>query len=210
MTIFCRVDEALKQVRASEAGQKVNFTLRFEPYQLYPDFPDTVDKNEWYLANKHMGNADAQLVFQAHMTDTLAPMGIALKFGGAMGNTLPAHRVIQHFQDPDNGGTEARTTALVEALYTRYFTREQHPAADDTLVGACVDAGVDEAEAKAFVGDKEKELREVRNKVRANGQDVDAVPVVMIEGKRRDITITGAKEVADYVKALETVIKESS
>ncbi|KAJ3495560.1 hypothetical protein NLG97_g3311 [Lecanicillium saksenae] len=205
-----RVDEALKQVRASEAGQKVSFTLHYEPYQLYPDFPDTVDKNEWYLANKHMGNEDAQRVFQARMTEMLAPVGVALNFGGAMGNTLHAHRVIQHFQDPDNGGGEERTVKLVEALYARYFTQAKHPAADETLVEACVEAGVDEAEARAFVADKDKGLRDAKNKLRTNGQDVDAVPVVMFEGKRRDITITGAKEVADYVKAMETIIKESS
>lgn len=208
--LCCRVDEALRQVRASEVGQKVTFTLHFEPYQLYPDFPDTINKNEWYLANKHMGNKDAQAVFQAHMTQTLAPQGVALNFGGAMGNTLHAHRVIQHFQDADNGGTEERTTKLVEALYRRYFEQAKHPAATDTLVEACVEAGVDEAEAKKVVADKELGLRAVRDRLRSNGQDVDAVPVVMAEGKRRDITITGAKEVADYVKALETVAKESS
>lgn len=38
---------------------------------------------------------------------------------------------------------------------------------------------------------------------------VDAVPNIMIEGKRRDFTLEGAKDVAEYVKTLEQVIKES-
>ncbi|KAJ4155648.1 hypothetical protein LMH87_000884 [Akanthomyces muscarius] len=205
-----RLDDALKQVRASDAGQKVNFTLHFEPYQLNPDFPDSVDKNEWYLANKHMGNADAQRLFQAHMTDLLAPAGVALNFGGLMGNTLHAHRVIQHFQDAEHDGGSARTNRLVEALYAAYFARAQHPAADETLVAACAEAGIAEDEARRVVADKELGLRQVRDRLRMNGQDVDAVPVVMVEGKRRDLTLTGAKEVADYVKALETIVKESS
>ena len=41
------------------------------------------------------------------------------------------------------------------------------------------------------------------------GNGIDAVPYVVIEGKRRDFTFQGAKEVSEYVKALEQVIKES-
>lgn len=39
---------------------------------------------------------------------------------------------------------------------------------------------------------------------------IDAVPHIMIEGKRRDVTLEGAKEVEEYVKALQQIIKESS
>ena len=38
---------------------------------------------------------------------------------------------------------------------------------------------------------------------------VDSVPYVVLEGKRRDITLAGAKEVDEYVKELEKVAKES-
>jgi len=41
------------------------------------------------------------------------------------------------------------------------------------------------------------------------GNGVDAVPYVVIEGKKRDFTLEGAKEVAEYVKVLEQVAKES-
>ena len=42
------------------------------------------------------------------------------------------------------------------------------------------------------------------------GNQVDSVPRVKIEGKRRDFEIEGAKEVDEYVAALKKVIKESS
>jgi len=38
---------------------------------------------------------------------------------------------------------------------------------------------------------------------------IDSVPYVVIEGRRRDVTIQGAKEVEEYVKSLQQVIKES-
>ena len=41
------------------------------------------------------------------------------------------------------------------------------------------------------------------------GNGVDAVPTIIIEGKRRDLTLQGAKEIDEYVKALQQVAKES-
>lgn len=36
-----------------------------------------------------------------------------------------------------------------------------------------------------------------------------AVPYIVLEGKRRDFTIQGAKDVDEYLKELEKVVKES-
>lgn len=38
---------------------------------------------------------------------------------------------------------------------------------------------------------------------------VDSVPYVVLEGKRRDLTLIGAKEVEEYEKALQTIARES-
>jgi predicted DsbA family dithiol-disulfide isomerase len=48
----------------------VNFTVKYHPYQLYPEASkEGEDKYEWY------------------------------KIGGTVANTMDAHRVIQHFQE---------------------------------------------------------------------------------------------------------------
>ena len=36
---------------------------------------------------------------------------------------------------------------------------------------------------------------------------IDAVPLVVVEGARKDVTIEGAQSVKDYVKALREIIK---
>ena len=36
-----------------------------------------------------------------------------------------------------------------------------------------------------------------------------AVPYIVLEGKRRDLTLQGAKEVDEYLKEFEKVVKES-
>ncbi|KAH7326138.1 hypothetical protein B0I35DRAFT_405427 [Stachybotrys elegans] len=202
-----RLDQAIEQVRSSPSASAIAFTLRFDPFQLQPDLPETTDKQEWYLENKHMGNAEAQKMYHEHMKALASSVDADLRFDGHIGNTFHAHRVIQHFQEEAGPETANR---LVDVLYRRYFCEARHPAADDTLIEACTEAGIDEKEARRVVEDRSLGERELKQTLNSVGMDVDAVPVVRIEGRRRDITLTGAKEVAAYVKALETVTKESA
>jgi predicted DsbA family dithiol-disulfide isomerase len=76
---------------------------------------------------------------------------------------------------------------------------------------AAIAAGVPETEARRVVEDESEGLMEVKAMIReqeSNG--IDAVPHVVIEGKKRDISLTGAKEVPEYLKSLEQVLKEST
>ena len=74
-----------------------------------------------------------------------------------------------------------------------------------------MDAGIDESEARTVVEDKSEGLMDVKMLVQeqvSNG--VDSVPYVVFEGKKRDFTLVGAKEVDEYVKTMKQVLKESS
>jgi predicted DsbA family dithiol-disulfide isomerase len=169
------------------------------------------------------------------MTAYGASAGISYKFGGTVANTLQAHRVIQFFQE--EVGAEV-ADKLINSLYRQYFEEEKHPSSDETLLAACVgtppllpfshclkilvgqrrqkvnkeaEAGIPEAEAKKVFLDKDGGLRDTKMKIQEQASNgVDSVPFVVFEGKRRDITIQGANEVEDYVKALEKIVKESS
>lgn len=97
------------------------------------------------------------------------------------------------------------------ALYLQYFEEERHPSSDETLLRACIDAGIPEEEARPVVEDHDEGLQDAKMLIREQASlGVDAVPRIMIEGKRRDFTIEGAKEVPEFVKTLQQVIKESS
>ena len=133
--------------------------------------------------------------------------GIDYKFGGQVANTLQAHRVIQHFQEEK--GSEV-ADSIVSSLYRQYFEEEKHPSSPETLLKATTEAGVDEKEARAFIEDRNEGLMDVKTLIREQkGDGVDSVPYIVIEGKRRDFTLVGAKEVGEYVKALQQVVKES-
>lgn len=96
------------------------------------------------------------------------------------------------------------------ALYSQYFENERHPSSEETLLQATKSADIPESEAKQFIEDKNDGLQDVKMLVREQaGNGIDSVPYIIFEGKRRDLTLVGAKEVEEYVKALETIAKES-
>lgn len=96
------------------------------------------------------------------------------------------------------------------ALYSQYFENEMHPSQEKTLLAAARDAGVPETSARMVVEDKNDGLRDVQLLIREQiGNSVDSVPNITFEGKKRDLTLVGAKEVAEYTKALEQIAKES-
>ncbi|KAH0105732.1 hypothetical protein KCU96_g936, partial [Aureobasidium melanogenum] len=128
-------------------------------------------------------------------------------FGGRVGNTLQAHRVIQLVQETK--GSDA-AEKVVDSLYRQYFEEEQHPSSTETLLKALEEAGLGEEEAKKMVEDEDEGLMDVKMLIREQaGNGVDAVPYVVFEGKRRDFTLEGCKEVDEYVKVLQQVAKES-
>ncbi|KAH7351295.1 thioredoxin-like protein, partial [Rhexocercosporidium sp. MPI-PUGE-AT-0058] len=200
---------ALRLVRATDASSKVNFTVVFHPYQLYPEASvEGEDKYEWYKKSKYGDSEDKMKMYTTLMSAYGASAGIAYKFGGTVANTLSAHRIIQHFQE-SKGPVVAN--ALINSLYRQYFEEEKHPSSKETLMAACKEAGIDEKAAETLIGDEHEGLQETKGKIREQaGNGVDSVPFVVVEGRRRDITLQGAQEVGDYVKALEQIVKESN
>lgn len=183
--------------------------MKYLPYQLYPEASqEGEDKYEWYRKSRYGDSEEKMKMYTAIMTTYGNAEGIKYKFGGTVANTLHAHRLIQHFQEQKGADVAEK---IVSSLYRQYFEEEQHPSSNDTLLKAATEAGVPENEAKDFIEDQNEGLMDVKMQIREQASnDVDAVPYVIIEGKKRDFTLVGCKEVKEYVKALEQVIKESS
>jgi len=172
--------------------------------------PTGHDKHAWYQREKYHDDPALMTKYTTVMTHlgSQATPPIPFDFGGTIANTLPAHRLIQLYQA--RFGAEV-TYKFVDALYVAYFTRRAHPSSAETLLAASVAAGVEEAEAERLVGDGEVGLAEVKRLIgEEEGNGVDSVPIVVVEGRKRDFTLQGAKSVEEYVKCLEQVARESA
>lgn len=178
------------------------------PYQLYPGASqEGEDKLEWYKKSRYGDDENKWKMYTTLMSAYGTAEGIDYKFGGTVANTLQAHRVIQHFQEVKGPKTADK---IINSLYKQYFEEERHPSSPDTLLRACTEAGVDEKEAQAFIDDEDEGLMDVKMLIREQaGNGIDAVPYIVIEGKRRDLTLEGCREVNEYRKALEQIAKES-
>lgn len=187
----------------------MTFTLKLAPYQLYPDFSTAGEnKYDWYKREKYNDSAERMQMYIDYMSALGKDDGVEFKFDeGAIANTLHAHRVLQYLQDSKS---PAHAVKALESLYEQYFCQGAHPSSTQSLVNACLAAGLSELEAQALVQDEEEGLREVQMAIREQvGNAVDSVPYVVFEGRKRDFTLVGAKSVGEYEKVLGQVEREA-
>ena len=201
-----RLAIALEQVH--ETHPECQFKVKYFPYQLYPEASqEGEDKYKWYRRSRYGDDDEKWKMYTTLMQAHGVGVGINFRWEGMTANTLQAHRLIQHFQEEKGLETADK---IVSSLYKQYFEEARHPSSHDTLLRATADAGVPEAEAKAFIEDESEGLMDVKMLIREQaGNEIDSVPHIIIEGRRRDFTLIGAKEVDEYVKKLEQCIKES-
>lgn len=205
----------------------MNFTLQLEPYQLYPAMEAAGEpKREWQTKRKYNGDTTKFDVFELTMNEHAEPLGFKFNWDGEIANTFQTHRVIQvlqggeDFEDfADASGQSfskkygpAVAVKILDSVYKAFFQESKNPSVDETLLQACKDAGVEDADAKRVVVEEKglgaAETKRLIQVVRING--VDSVPTIVFEGRKRDFTLVGAKEVQEYEKTLATVAKESS
>lgn len=207
---FTRLQKALATWRSNNPNSPVTFTLRLAPYQLYPEFsPSGVSKYEWYKSEKYNDSDKKMKMYIDYMTALGKDEGLEFNLkGGMIANTLNAHRVLWYMQEQHSPEHAVR---VLESLYRSYFCEGGHPSSQETLIKACLVAGLSDEDAKRVVQGDELGLRETKAAIREQvGNAVDSVPYVVFEGRKRDFTEIGAKSVGEYEKVLKQVVKEAS
>jgi predicted DsbA family dithiol-disulfide isomerase len=164
-----------------------SFTLKLAPYQPYPNMSqEGVDKYDWYKNEKYNGNEQRMGMYMNVMRDMSKEKGVGFDFGaGMVGNTLHALRVLQCLQS-EMGQGDGRAIEALEYSCKTYLEETGHPSSVDTLLTACLGAGLSEQEAKGLVQDRNRGLRETKAAIQeqvVNG--VDSVPYVVFEGRKR-------------------------
>lgn len=177
------------------------------PYQLYPEASqEGEEKYTWYKKSRYGDSDEKMKMYTTLMSAYGTTEGIDFKFGGTIANTLQAHRLLQHFQASKGAATADK---LICSLYKQYFEHERHPSSPETLLQAAAEAGIDEAEARTFIEHQEEGLQDVKLLIQEQkGNLIDAVPFVVLTGRRRNIDLEGCREVAEYARALQSIIKE--
>ncbi|KAF2008507.1 thioredoxin-like protein [Aaosphaeria arxii CBS 175.79] len=191
-----RLEKGIEAYKAKHPESNDTFTTTWFPFYLDPTAPrQSVEKRERYI--EKFGPARVDMMF-----DRLAQLGklegIDFKFGGRTGNTRDSHRLIQLGKTK---GPE-RQTRVIEELFAAYFENEKDITNEDVLVQAGVKAGLDEAEARAWLKEGKGGPQVDKEVQDAYEQNISGVPNFTLNDR---FEIGGAQEPAAFVQLFERI-----
>ncbi len=182
----------LEQVLRTPVGEGV--TLRWLPFQLYPNIPAGGMDRQQLLEARYGDQADASRIPERIRSEA-ADVGLELDFAAirTMPNTLDGHRLVEHFRGPGQ-------SRLMETLFQCYFQRGRDVGDHEVLVEAVAESGLDAGVARDVL-DSDAHRAEVLEQIRAaydNG--VTGVPSYMLAGR---FTIPGAQSADVLARFME-------
>ncbi|OJI99447.1 hypothetical protein ASPVEDRAFT_26261 [Aspergillus versicolor CBS 583.65] len=175
-------------------GSKDEFQIVWKPYfidQVAPE--ESVLVNETDRMARRMTPAQITAA-QTRLIRVGKSVGIAFRFGGYIGSSRLAHRVL-HFA-LERGGSEIQC-AVAETLFKYQFEMEQDVSDVDVVVNAAVGSGLDESEVRAFLAGGGG-VEETENEAKGSRAQVQGVPHFVIGEKNH---LDGAGEMEEFFQA---------
>ena len=174
----------LEKAIAAVDGQH-DFRVRWRPFQLNPSMPkDGISRRE-YRTSK-FGSWERSLELDDKMIAVGETEGIHFAFDRIerTPNTLDAHRLIWLADQQD------AQDAVVEALFSAYFTKGRDISIRQTLIDVVVEAGLDRQRAESALNSDEgmSAMKAADDEVRRFR--VDGVPFFIVNG---ELTLSGAQ-----------------
>lgn len=197
---WCAIGLTALEQALARLEDTVSAELHFQPFELNPNMVVEGQDVTEHLTQKY-GSTPEQ---QAQTREAIRLRGEALGFvfrkegRGRIYNTFDAHRLL-HWAELEGNG---RQPLLKKALLGAYFTHDQSPKDPEVLVGAAVQAGLDEQRARAILASDE-----YSEEVRAQEQlyldaGIRSVPAVIINNRH---LISGGQPVEIFEQALREI-----
>ena len=186
---------------------QVNVTWR--SFQLDPTLPEHDHRSEvdYLVEAKGMPRAQVKQMLE-HVGTQAAGEGLDYDFDGlVLANSRKAHRVLQAAKAIDRADGGTRANSLKEALLAAHFEGAEHIGDPEVLARIAVEAGLDEAEARAAV-DSEELDRAIDDDIMLGRQmGVQGVPFFVFANK---YGVSGAQPSEVFSQVLQTVASEQA
>jgi predicted DsbA family dithiol-disulfide isomerase len=167
----------MERALATLAGESLNFSIHWNPFQLNPDMAKEGVDRASYRAWK-FGSAEKSVAIDARIVEAAAQVGLAFRPERIKRtpNTIDAHRLIWF------AGQNGVQDATVEAVFRAYFIDAEDIGQHSVLVDCAVASGLDRDQVAAFLaGDlADKEMRAADQASREAG--VSGVPSFFLDG----------------------------
>jgi predicted DsbA family dithiol-disulfide isomerase len=174
--------------------------VRWHPFQLNPGLPVEGIPRTRYIEEKFGGPERAKEIY-ARVTRAGEQAGLALRFDDIQRqpNTVDPHRLI-HLADQ-----KGRQDAMVEALFRGYFLDAVDLTSRDKLTDLAAGAGLDRAEAAAYLAGEQDRLFIENEDHRARTLGVQGVPFFIFEQK---YALSGAHPPETLLEVMRKVREE--
>lgn len=198
-----RLEEALRRRAADPQAGTVS--VRWRPFQLNPDLPETGMARADYVARK-FGDRAGQIY--ARVSDVGKSVGIDFDFEriARQPNTLAAHQLIAFAEaavsTADGAGPQAGQDAMVERLFRGYFLEGADLTDTQVLLDLAQQAGFDRAAAAAALADRDQRWAMENDEQAARALGVEGVPFFIFN---RRLAVSGAQEPEVLLQAMERV-----
>ena len=193
---WCYIGKRRLERALAEAGLDA-VEIGWRPFQLNPDMPDEGMERLAYLKMKFGGDGSGGAMYDA-IKAAGSEERIAFDFSGIeqQPNTVKAHRLIHY------GGEQGCQDAVVEALFTAYFTAGQNIGETDVLVAVAAEAGLDVDATRAYL-DSDDDADRIRAEDRvARQMGIQGVPCFIIN---RRYTVSGAQDPSVFLQVFEQI-----
>ena len=192
-----------------EAAALPGVQIRWHPFQLNPDLPETGMPRKQYLEDKFGGPQRAAEIY-ARVHAAGAAVGLDLNFGGiqTQANTLAAHALIAFAQESaGNGPDNAVGNDMKERLLKAYFVENRFIGDYDVLADIAAQAGLDADAARRYVSDSVHRDAISQADAQARQMGVNGVPFFIFNQK---VAVSGAQDPAALLAAMQQAVAASS
>lgn len=190
---FRRLQQAMNEVQ-----DDMKFELRWHPFELNPKMPPGGQNLVEHLNEKYARSDEEARAARDNLTELGASLNFTFNYTDDMRvtNTFKAHQLLHWAKE------QGAQTALELEFFEAYFTHRKNIDDIEVLVDAVARAGLDEAEAKAVLGDGR-----YRDTVRDEEQHwlnrgIHAVPAFIIN---EQYLISGAQDSGVFVAAFQRI-----
>jgi predicted DsbA family dithiol-disulfide isomerase len=175
--------------------------VRWHPFQLNPLMPkDGISRREYRV--RKFGSWERSSELDAHVAAAGAAEGIPFAFDRIewTPNTIDAHRLIWL---ADQQGVQ---DAIVEALFTAYFTEGRDISNRERLIDVIAEAGLNRQRAESVLsGDEGMDAIKAANE-QVRRFRVDSVPFFIVNG---GITFSGAQPPDTFLRTFKQAIESN-
>ncbi len=174
---WCFIGKRRLERALSERPQR-DLTVRWRAFQLNPDMPAQGMDRQFYLQLKFGSAAGAERIYrEIRAAGEEEDLAFAFEAIRRTPNTIDCHRLIRF------AALRGRQDAVVEALFRAYFLAGEDIGAPEVLLRVAESAGLDPADARAFLESDLEEGAVRAEDLAARQAGLQGVPTFIVNGK---------------------------